>query len=108
MTPTATTASPLADAASSVGVGWLILAALVALAGYVLACWLWPFAACRWCKGDGKNRSPSGRAWHSCTHCRGTGARVRLGRRLVTAFRRTKKHGTRPTRTARTWKDLQK
>lgn len=111
MTHPTTPASHHAAAAAEVagiGIGWLVLAGLVLVVGYVLACWLWPFAACLRCRGDGKRRSPSGRAWRICPRCGGTGARVRVGRQLVTAFRRTKHRGSRPTRITRTWKDLQK
>lgn len=52
------------------------------IVGYLLACWIWPFAACRRCDGDGKFRSPSGKAWRPCRKCRGTGARLRIGRRV--------------------------
>ncbi len=60
----------------------LIIAALLLAAGYALACAVWPFAACRWCKGTGKRRSPAGKAWRPCGHCEGSGRRVRFGRRL--------------------------
>lgn len=71
-------------AAASGHAGAIVLVLLVFAAVYVLACLLWPFAACRWCEG-GKKRSPGGRAWRPCGHCSGTGARVRLGRRLWSA-----------------------
>lgn len=77
---------------------WLIVAAAIAIVGYLIACAIWPFAACRWCSGSGKKRSPSGRAWRPCRHCKATGARVRLGRQLVTVARRTHRAGTRGTR----------
>jgi DnaJ-class molecular chaperone len=55
---------------------------------YVVACWVWPYTACRRCDGNGKHRSPSGRAWRYCRHCKGTGARLRTGRRLWNFVRR--------------------
>jgi len=58
------------------------LAATVLAAGYLLACWIWPFAACLTCSGDGKRRSPSGKAWRTCKRCGGSGARLRIGRRV--------------------------
>jgi hypothetical protein len=61
---------------------------LIAVVWYLIACWLWPFAACWRCKGDGKRRSPSGRAWRPCRRCRGTGARRRIGRMIYAYFRR--------------------
>lgn len=106
-------ASPPVDAASAVGDGewtWLlIIAGLLLLGGYLIACAVWPFAACRWCGGSGKKRSPSGRAWRPCRRCKATGARVRAGRRLVTVARRTYRAGTRPTRKRPTnWRDSAK
>jgi hypothetical protein len=65
-------------------IGWAIAAAVVALGCHLVACAVWPFTACRRCKGDGKRRSPSGRAWRLCRRCKGSGARVRLGRRAWT------------------------
>jgi len=64
----------------------LIVLGLLLGTGYVLACALWPFAACRRCKGTGKKRSPSGKAWRSCGRCEGSGRRVRLGRLLYEAL----------------------
>lgn len=48
--------------------------------GYLFACWVWPFKACRRCDGTGKRRSPSGRAFRLCRRCEGTGRRLRAGR----------------------------
>jgi hypothetical protein len=56
---------------------------LVWFVGYLLACWLWPYARCLWCKDTpGKRRSPSGKAWGDCRHCEGSGKRLRVGRRI--------------------------
>lgn len=60
----------------------LTVAALLWLAGYVFACWFWPFAACPRCKGSGRRRSPTGRAFRKCPRCKGTGRRIRTGRWL--------------------------
>jgi DnaJ-class molecular chaperone len=59
----------------------LVLAAILVTFGYIVACRIWPYAACRACDGAGRRRSPSGRAWRTCRRCRGTGARLRLGRK---------------------------
>jgi hypothetical protein len=67
----------------------LWLAGLVAAAGYAISCAIWPFRACRRCGGIGRFRSPSGRAWRNCRSCRGTGAKIRLGRRIYTALKHT-------------------
>lgn len=65
-------------------VGWAVAAAVVWLGGYVVACLIWPFAACLKCKGGGRFRSPTGKAWRLCRRCKGSGTRVRVGRRLWT------------------------
>jgi hypothetical protein len=59
-----------------------LLLPLLAAAVYVGACAWWPFAACRWCRGTGKKRSLSGKAWRPCRRCGGNGTRVRFGRRV--------------------------
>lgn len=69
----------------------LFLSGLAWVAGYAVACALWPFAACRRCKGSGKRRSPSGRAYGRCRKCRGKGERVRTGRRVFVALSVLKK-----------------
>lgn len=75
--------------------GWVVFWAIVTAvgwgAGYVVACRLWPFGACRKCEGRGRFLSPSGRAWRHCRKCKGSGARVRAGRRAWTALMKVKK-----------------
>lgn len=61
---------------------WAVLAGVVYLAGYFMACALWPYTSCRRCKGAGNKRSPSGRHWRPCGRCKGSGTRVRTGRRV--------------------------
>ena len=73
----------------------LILAPLVVTFGYIAACAIWPFAACRKCGGAGRRRSPSGRAWRYCHRCGGTGARLRTGRRIWNYLRNLHKEGHR-------------
>nr|WP_246568943.1 hypothetical protein [Polymorphospora rubra] len=63
--------------------------------GYVLACTVWPFKACRRCTGTGRRRSPSGRAFRECRRCDGTGRRLRAGRWLYNHFARIHRDGTR-------------
>lgn len=52
-------------------------------AEYLIACWLWPWTRCWRCKGTGKFRSPTGRAWRDCPRCDGRGKRLRIGRYIV-------------------------
>ena len=65
--------------------GWAVLAAVALLAAYAAACAIYPFTAHGRCKGTGKLRSPTGRAWRRCPGCRGTGSKIRIGRRLFNA-----------------------
>lgn len=64
--------------------GWLVVTVglLLALGGYLLACRIWPFKACRRCDGNGKLRSPRKKAWRICPRCKGNGRRLRFGRRV--------------------------
>lgn len=55
---------------------WLIV--LLLLAGYLVACRIWPYARCRRCGGNGRSPSPSGNAWRNCSRCQGSGRRRRL------------------------------
>ena len=73
----------------------LILAVLAVTFCYFAACAVWPFTACRKCRGAGRRRSPSGRAWRYCHRCGGSGARLRTGRRLFNYLRNKHKEGTR-------------
>lgn len=74
-----------------------ILFVLIVTACYGLACWLKPFALCHRCKGKGNSArrltdrlryGPAGkpraaRSQPDCPHCRGTGLRLRIGRRAA-------------------------
>lgn len=76
----------LLTAASASGLPLGELAALAALwAGwYLISCARWPWKPCPVCKGAGKRRSPSGRAFRDCPRCGGKGRQLRAGRRLWT------------------------
>ncbi len=78
---------PIAATATTHGLSgqtWLILIGLGLLwvAGYAVACWLWPFTACPKCGGTGKWKSPSGKNWAPCRRCKGKAARIRTGRKI--------------------------
>jgi DnaJ-class molecular chaperone len=76
----------------------LIITITVVTIGYILACAIWPFRACRRCGGLGRHHSPSGRAWRSCKRCHGTGGTLRVGRRIYTYFKRTHDQASRGDR----------
>lgn len=57
-------------------------------AGYLLACWRWPLTTCSRCKGAGKFRTSSGRAWRRCRKCKGSGEQRRDGTVFIDWYRR--------------------
>jgi hypothetical protein len=73
----------------------LILALLAVTVCYAVACWIWPFKACRKCDGTGKRRSPSGRAFRLCRRCDGTGRRLRAGRWIYNHLSRRRREASR-------------
>lgn len=75
--------------------GLLLLTLALVTFGYGLGCWIWPFGACRRCKGTGKRRSPFGRAFGLCRRCGGDGRRLRVGRRIINSLRELHDKGTR-------------
>jgi hypothetical protein len=77
-----TTVNPLAPLAST-----LLIASPFVTLGYLGLCLVWPFKACRRCRGHGQFHGLFG-GIRLCGHCDGTGLRLRLGRRAWNAFRR--------------------
>lgn len=60
-----------------------VVAVLLLLAAYGTVSWVWPLRRCRSCKGTGRSRSPTGKAWRKCGRCAGSGDRLRAGARLL-------------------------
>ena len=60
---------------------WAIAGVVLLGAGYVLSCWWWPFTACPRCEG-GKKYGSGRKVWRDCRRCRGSGRRLRVGRRV--------------------------
>ncbi|WP_328845449.1 hypothetical protein [Streptomyces sp. NBC_00258] len=74
---------------------WLAIAALILwLAGYAVLCAVKPFAPCGRCKGAGYLQHF--RKQRTCPRCHGDKLRLRVGRRMHNAWRRTREAGTRP------------
>lgn len=71
--------------------GRVLLAALALLAVYAAACWWWPFTSHGRCNGTGKLRSPGGKTFRRCPGCKGTGTKLRAGRRLFDATTTTRR-----------------
>jgi DnaJ-class molecular chaperone len=73
---------------------WVAMAGvLLWLGGYSVLCAVRPFGLCRRCQGAGEI------LWfgkpRTCPRCRGRKLRLRLGRRMHNAWRRTHEAGTR-------------
>ena len=81
----ATTAAPNTS-------GWITVGVLAWLAGYAVLCAIYPFTAHGRCNGTGKLRSPSGKAWRTCRGCKGSGRKLRIGRRLFDATTRHRRN----------------
>lgn len=75
----------------------LASAAILAALGYLTACAVWPFGNCSRCHGTAKHRTPFTRTLRACRACRGTGRRVRIGRRVYEHLRATQ-HRAEPQR----------
>jgi hypothetical protein len=91
--------TPLAATATHPNPGFLALLLLAGLlwgVGYLVACWLYPFAPCRRCAGSGKRRAPwNRRAFRLCNRCDGDGHRLRTGRLVLNYLRDLHDKGTR-------------
>lgn len=69
---------------------FLLVMILVAL-GYTWSCGVYPYRACRSCRGVGHFRSPILRAIRLCRRCDGTGRTLRAGRRAYNAAVRARR-----------------
>lgn len=64
-----------------------VAGALLAAAGYALACWAWPFGVCGGCRGTTERVTWLLSRTVPCRRCRGTGRRLRVGRRVYNHLR---------------------
>jgi len=69
---------------------FLLVMILVAL-GYAWSCAVYPYRACRSCRGVGHFRSSIMRAIRLCRRCGGTGRTLRAGRRAYNATARVRR-----------------
>lgn len=72
-------------------IAWAVAAAVVGVPVYGAWCYWYPYMDCRRCDGNGKFRSPTGKAWRLCRKCKGSGSRVRGGRQIWTKLGVAKK-----------------
>jgi hypothetical protein len=78
------------NALSSLTAPFLFVLILVAL-GYALSCAVYPYKACRSCRGVGQFRSSILRGIRLCRRCDGTGRALRAGRRAYNAAVRVRR-----------------
>ncbi|GAA4051155.1 hypothetical protein [Nonomuraea soli] len=81
---TATT-DPATNIATLLPLAGILAVTLWAL-GYAAACATSPFARCNRCGGRGKTLTARGHLKRFCRRCKGTGLRLRWGRRLFNAL----------------------
>lgn len=70
------------------------LSILLWLISYSVLCIAQPFRPCGKCAGLGHAVTPKKKT-KPCKRCSGKGARLRIGRRIYTAWNRTRDRGTR-------------
>jgi hypothetical protein len=61
----------------------LAVIGLIALAGWAVSLYLWPFAPCGKCLGSGRNPGSNSKRHGQCRRCKGAGRRIRFGARTV-------------------------
>lgn len=73
---------------------WAVGMAVAVGLGYAGSCWLWPFARCGKCLGEGKFRRGDGQVWRDCRRCKGSGKRLRVGRKVWNALQERRRSAT--------------
>lgn len=79
----------------------LALLATGAAVLYAAACWVWPFGRCKLCSGKGTGKTLFLRRPRPCRLCKGSGLRLRLGRRAYNYGSRIHWEATKRRRAAR-------
>jgi hypothetical protein len=67
---------------------------LAAAAVYALLCWVLPFGCCQRCKATGAHPRLITRRLRTCRRCRGSGRRLRHGRRVFNHLARIHRDAT--------------
>ena len=72
-----------------------LLAATTLAAGYALLCWVLPFGRCWRCHKTGNHAHLITRKLRTCRRCKGSGRRLRHGRRAFNYLARIHRDATR-------------
>lgn len=73
---------------------WPVMVALVVAgraAVYVAECCWWQFGKCWCCKGRARHYRDDGKVFRDCRWCRGSGRRLRIGRKVWNRFAKVRK-----------------
>ena len=82
--------NPHDDAASA-----LFVATIFVTLGYAAACSVKPFTTCKKCTGSGRRRTRIAHRWRACRPCKGSGLRLRIGRRIYNLLAHLYREGSR-------------
>lgn len=70
---------------------WAVLWLSFVAALYAGSCWWFPYAPCWCCDGKGRHYRKDGKVLRDCKWvCKGSGRRLRIGRRLWNRYKRSK------------------
>lgn len=61
----------------------LALVVALAILGYAIRAYFWPYHRCPRCRGTGTNPGSSGRRWGKCRRCKGSRQVKTLGARFL-------------------------
>jgi len=62
----------------------VVIVLAVAAVVYLVSCQLWPFGPCAACSARrGRGAGSNERRWNQCRRCKGSGQRMRIGKRLI-------------------------
>ena len=82
------TAAAVPSLVTGKDVAVLLLVAVLAAGVYLGSCLIWPYARCLACLGrKGRNPGSNKKRHGRCPACKGAGERLRIGTRLIRAYR---------------------
>jgi hypothetical protein len=84
-----TSISPAGTAKQEDLMQWLITFTILGTGCYLLSCAIWPYKPCRLCDGSKRHMAVgTERAYRRCLWCKGSGERLRLGRKVLNRMHR--------------------